>query len=423
MAGSPPWPWARSGDIALFLTIALCLVVDFSGAGILLAYMVLVGVSRFGLVVQSFRNFTSEFRRSDTGHMYILLGALTVLAAALSLYHREWGEFEVAAKRFIVAYVVVNLVWNYSSRFVLAAVTCGAALACGLAVFDVYVLHVAKADGSTNSIRFGMLAALFSVLALCGWLFANASRGTLFFYAAGSILGLWAAMLSGSRGALLAIPLMLVAPTVRLAMAWRPWKMIALAGYVLAAAFFLVVNTGGLRSSSESAITEIGDPSEVNEKPADRSTSIRRDLLFFALDQFRENIWLGVGSSGWDSAIREAMGDPDSPYRFRTPFNQAHNQFVNDLAKGGMLRAAFGVLLIAVPFLIFLRAHPVSDRDQTMPSLLGLVTVVGFAAFSMTESVMVLSLTASIYSVLVFYLLGAKEDRWSKPAPDRSDRL
>ena len=128
----------------------------------------------------------------------------------------------------------------------------------------------------------------------------------------------------------------------------------------------------------------------------------------------------GVGNAGWAAAIDPLFLSDQLAVRF----NQAHNQFANDFAKGGLVRGLAGIAFILVPLLLFLRSKPLADREESLPALLGLITCIGFAAFSLTESVMILNLPAAIYCILTFYLMAAKMPLWQKPAgwPDRIDR-
>ncbi|MDW6025035.1 O-antigen ligase family protein [Mesorhizobium sp. BAC0120] len=413
----------RCGNPIVFLTLVLSLVINIGAGGLLLLYLAALAlVSRLRLVVQSFRNFTLEFCRSDIGRMYLVVSGLTLIVLFLSFYHREWGELEVALKRFFIAYVVVNFIWKYSTRLILDGAAVGALLACVVAVVQVVWLGADRAEGPTNAIRFGMIAALFSAVSLAGAMFSIESRVHSMFYGAAGFGGLVATFFSGSRGALLALPFMLAPLALRLVSAWS-WRRLALLFAYILVAFALFVSDGGkLRTRTETALIAMGLPQETaaghegQSAQEDQSAHIRRALLVAAFDLFRKNVWLGAGYLGWTEAIAGANSSPNPEDRLKANFNQAHNQYANDLAKGGLLRGAAGLAFVLVPLLFFLRARPFSDWPATMPALLGVIVVLGFGAFSLTESVMVLSLPASLYSLLVFYLLGAKEESWSKSA-------
>jgi O-antigen ligase len=263
-----------------------------------------------------------------------------------------------------------------------------------------------------------MLAALFSVVSLAGSMFSVQNRIRLILYGAGSFGGLAATILSASRGALLGLTFMLAPVALRLVRTWS-WRRLGLFfAYILVACALFALDGGKLRTRTETALIEMGEvglPAETATTPDDQSVTDdqsardRRALLVLSLDLFRKNVWLGAGYWGWTEAIAEVNARPNREDRLAPAYNQAHNQYANDLAKGGVVRGAAGLAFVLVPLLLFLRAQPFADLPATMPALLGLIVVLGFAAFSLTESVMILSLPASLYPLLVFYLLGAKE--------------
>jgi O-antigen ligase len=146
----------------------------------------------------------------------------------------------------------------------------------------------------------------------------------------------------------------------------------------------------------------------------------RARLLELSVELFRQSPLTGVGNAGWTAAVDPLFLSD----RFAVRFSQAHNQFANDFAKGGLVRGLAGIAFILVPLLLFVRSKPLADRQESLPALLGLITCIGFAAFSLTESVMILNLPAAIYCILTFYLMAAKPPHWRKPAgwPDQLDR-
>jgi hypothetical protein len=408
---------ARLGNPAAFTTLAFSLAVNFPSGLILLGYLALVtGTSRLRSIPQSFRNFNETFRRSDVGKTYIVLLVQTAAILFLAAYHQEFGETEIGLKRLLVAYVVVNFIWKYSFRLVLNAAALAALLACAVALVEVVYFGESRVGGPTNPIRFGMLAALFSIISLSGWMFAERSAPASILYCAGALGGGTALVLSGSRGAILALPVMLLPVIIRMGKGWSWSKFSMFAAYVAVVTAVFGLDVGSLSARSAQAVVDIGhavaamdDEKDPDAPIQDNSVHARQMLLNFAFKQFSQNILFGTGHNGWDRSIQT-----DATFQPIGDFNQAHNQIADDLAKGGLLRAVPGLLMILVPLSFFARSQPFADRLETIPALLGLITVVGFAVFSLTESVMVLSPTAIIYSLLLFYLLGAKEDAWVK---------
>ena len=120
---------------------------------------------------------------------------------------------------------------------------------------------------------------------------------------------------------------------------------------------------------------------------------------------------LGVGVKGWNDAVAELVNAPDPDDRLASPYNQAHNQYADDLAKGGIVRFLLGFLILFLPLYLFLKCEPFSGQKGSEFALAGVVICVGFMIFCLSESLMILSLTATVHTILVFYLLAACDAR------------
>ena len=73
------------------------------------------------------------------------------------------------------------------------------------------------------------------------------------------------------------------------------------------------------------------------------------------------------------------------------PYNQAHNQYADDLAKGGVVRLPLGLLLLGMPVYLFLRSHPFSDRKESPFALAGLIASSSFMVFCLSEALLLLA--------------------------------
>ena len=246
-----------------------------------------------------------------------------------------------------------------------------------------------------------MLAILFSGISLMALLFLQKPRWVFILLGLGAFAGLVAGFWSGSRGAIFTIPFMLL---LLLPPLWRRQrtKEISLFGLYAAVALALFLfDSGGSKVRSENFVSGLLEDSK------DQSVSVRKTLLFMSLGMFREHPLLGVGNSGWDREISRAMQPNETGSILQQSYNQAHNQYLNDFAKGGIVRGVAGISLLAVPAFLFLRSKPFAGDGNSLAALAGLITCLCYALFCLTESVMSLSLTATIYTLLVCYLIAA----------------
>ena len=94
------------------------------------------------------------------------------------------------------------------------------------------------------------------------------------------------------------------------------------------------------------AYTKIGELVDGRQSATDGSVGDRTKLLLLSYRLFREDPLLGVGMRGWNEAVARLAMAPDPSDRVTIPYNQAHNQYADDLAKGGIVRFLLGFLVL-----------------------------------------------------------------------------
>ncbi|MFA9563194.1 MAG: O-antigen ligase family protein, partial [Acidimicrobiales bacterium] len=155
-----------------------------------------------------------------------------------------------------------------------------------------------------------------------------------------------------------------------------------------------------------------------------RSTSIgaRFEMWRSAAGGFRSEPLLGIG---WGNLRGRFNADVDAGVRVPriAQYNHAHNQFISSTASGGIVGLVTLLALLGVPGIFFARA--LLDRDAATSALgaAGLIVVVGFALFGLTEAILEKASPAVFYATTVA-LLTAQLDRrarshsGSEAAPD-----
>ncbi|MCV3243667.1 O-antigen ligase family protein [Mesorhizobium sp. ZC-5] len=427
--------FSLSANMAIVLTLALSLTVGFGGVGFVLAVLTVhILATRLEVISRSLGNFNRDFLLSDEGIVSVTIIAYVLAIILIAAYHVDnTREIETSLKLFLIGYFVVNCVEDYSLRAIFIGSAMGAVLACGYALYEVGFLGLERADGPTNAIRFGMMATLFSGLSLVALLFAPGPRRFSMLMTLGAFGGLLASFLSGSRGAIIAIPVLVLLLLPRI---WRRPRKSAisfLALYVATAMSLMMLDVGSLRLRAIAALDELqfeqeaevdvaaseGTAAVAGSEPValaqpvsmEESVRARQQLLALSFHMFRENPIFGGGGYGWEREAVRRMQPNETGMVLPTHFNQAHNQYANDFARGGLIRGFAGLALLGVPMFLFFRSKPFSDREGSVAALAGLMTCVAFSVFSLTESVMSLSLPVSVYAVLVCYLMAAKSAR------------
>lgn len=427
--------FSLSANMAIVLTLALSLTVGFGGVGFVLAVLTVhILATRLEVISRSLGNFNRDFLLSDVGIVSVTIIVYVLAIILVAAYHVDnTREIETSLKLFLIGYFVVNCVEDYSLRAIFIGSAMGAVLACGYALYEVGFLGLERADGPTNAIRFGMMATLFSGLSLVALLFAPGPRWFSILMTLGAFGGLLASFLSGSRGAIIAIPVLVLVLLPRIWRCPRKSAISFLALYVATAMSLMMLDVGSLRLRAIAALDELqfeqeagvdvagpeGTAAVAGPEPValaqpvsmEESVRARQQLLALSFHMFRENTVFGGGGYGWEREALRRMQPNETGMVLPTHFNQAHNQYANDFARGGLIRGFAGLALLGVPMFLFFRSKPFSDREGSVAALAGLMTCVAFSVFCLTESVMSLSLPVSVYAVLVCYLMAAKSAR------------
>lgn len=400
----------RDGNFSVFLTLALCMALPFGGMGIVAVVSVLnIAASRGKLVWEAVRLYFGPWLKSDAFRLNLLILLVTLAEFGLILHHGDGGsDIENQAKQYVAALAVLLTI----RRFPVGVVLWGAAIGCllgGLITLnDLFVLDLPRAEGPTNAIRFGMLAALLAMFAWIGVLFGRGGRWTRMFFLLATAAGVFALFASGSRGAVLALPAMLLLLVPRF---WQRSPGVAL----LAALVFMLFSVGlGLWQANTiraklSNLAQAAGTVVSGEAVEEKSARNRVEMLKLAGKLFLAHPVAGVGATGWEEAVAEQRRTSPPDAALDEAFNQPHNQYANDFAKGGLLRGLGGLAMLLLPLWYFLKRRPFGADEKAMAPLLGVITCVAFLVFGLTESVMDLSLTSSIYAILIFYLIGSAE--------------
>ena len=72
-----------------------------------------------------------------------------------------------------------------------------------------------------------------------------------------------------------------------------------------------------------------------------------------------------------------------------------------------------------MPLYLFLKHEPFSGRKGSEFALAGVVICVAFMIFCLSESLMILNLTATVQTIMVFYLLAACDARAARNRGNR----
>ncbi|USX21928.1 O-antigen ligase family protein [Oxalobacteraceae bacterium OTU3REALA1] len=297
----------------------------------------------------------------------------------------------------------------------LCATTVTAAL---LAIYQTLTgIEYGRAVGFTHhAITFGNLALASGLMGLCGM---AAFRGTRLAWlpVVALLCGMVASILSGSRGGWLALPLAMI-PLVYYGRHLFGRRLRVVCGLMLALlAVACLVPAIGMAGRIGVAVDEVQRYLSLGD--ATTSVGIRLELWKASIIMFSEHPWLGVGRDDFHTVLNALADAGRLQQGPALEFSSSHNDLLHCLATGGVLDASLLLLLYIMPLRYFVAQLRRPDQGQHPLALAGLVVVVAFMAFGLTDVMFWLMMTKVFYVMMVSSLIGMCLATQYTPPPRR----
>jgi O-antigen ligase len=382
------WIWRNGASAAAVAVtgLALWLPSGYSWGPVCLLLCALVTVNRWGPTV---RERLSDSRWAGLTVLIVLMALLWWINTGPQPGFKNFG----APAKYLLALPCL--------AFVLAAPPKPGVLWWGVAAGGIgggvtalvqrYGLHMDRALGYTNAIQFGDISLLFGLMALTALVLCwrHLSVMQRMALAAGCILGLTGSLLSQSRGGWLALPLVWLAWLVGL---WRGkgwhagWRLLAGLTVLLALAAGLLAVLQLPEIEQRVALVRIQAQAYEQNGQADTSVGQRLAHWRVALIMGRERPMLGWGSGYTAEKARLVATGVGNPAILT--FEHAHNEWLDMLARRGLIGVALLGAWFVLPILIFSPRWR-SAVDGSAPVLavrmVGLLLPVSYLGFGLTQ--------------------------------------
>ena len=273
-----------------------------------------------------------------------------------------------------------------------------------VAIYQVFgPLNLPRAIGSVHPILFGDMALIMGVMSLAGvgWWHQQRRWMAVVPYCA-FVAGLGASALSLSRGGWVALPLLglvLIWYSIRY-LSCKKLVYVLTMTFLLIGAIYLIPQTR-VQNHVELSIDNIDqylNSTDANDPLRETSIGLRFEMWKAAWLIFSDHPVIGVGWGDYQLKTME-LADEGLINRLVPKFYHPHNQYLSALAKGGVLGFLSMFSLLLFPGIIFYKYMHIKYKDEiNRMALAGLLFVVGFACFSLTESILERSRTIIFYS-------------------------
>lgn len=369
-------------SIALFLFFWLSLLLP---SGYSLGAALLLAISLYHLA----KNRPPTLPYGDRPLVAVFAAYFALCAASVAWHGGKVSELDIALRFLLAIPVFMLLRANPPGAAALwGGIALGSIGGGAYAAWQFAVLEIARPGGHTNPIQFGNLCVVFAMLCLSSLSWAKAqprARAWTALMMAGAVSGLMGAILSGSRGSWIAVPLCTVFLLAFSGRAARRYQLASLAGAALLVMLAAVSYKGlGLEQRLQQTVSEARGYFESGS--ADNSVGGRLEMWRTGLRIAAEKPVFGWGSEGYQQrkAALVAAGLAD-PYVMQ--HSHAHNEFIDAMVKRGALGLAALLALYLVPLRFFARALRRADSAPVRPYALGGVLVIAcYMAFGLTQA-------------------------------------
>lgn len=347
-------------------------------------------------------------------------GALALLALATWNTWRKQLSFSRPFFSLVVLFLLMAFVWgssfdagdwwihsDYFLKYLLATlalccavglgvagmyavwgIVAGAAGAAAIAAYQMFYLHLDRANGFTNAIQFGGIALFLGFACFVIAIFFRREwrwwkTATVAFC---GVLGLAASMLSETRGAWLAIPL------IFLFLAWVRYRLqgtktLLKEGGAVLALVLAVMALGYEKIETRVAEAVQETQAYFEQGEADSSVGQRWDHWRLAWEMGLDAPWTGWGNQGYQIEKQKRVKHGDAAVTTGS-YGHAHNEMLDMFARRGLVGLLALLAFYAVPFWGFFRQiRWNSEREDLQNCLasLGMMLPVCYLAFGFTQ--------------------------------------
>ncbi|RYY02226.1 MAG: O-antigen ligase family protein [Gammaproteobacteria bacterium] len=259
-----------------------------------------------------------------------------------------------------------------------------------------------RPGGFINPIQFGDIALLLGILLLSGiqYLPIRTKHNCLMtIYLFAAAMGITASFLSWSRGGWLAIPIVGLVFLKRCNFSLNKKSLF----YLIIILIFSIILIHFLPDDNFLKARFVQTESEITDfyrgKTDVNSVSTRFKMWHVGISAFKDAPFVGWGDL---ASIKENYSAYWKDLNELNNYNHLHNEYIDELAKRGLIGFFSLMVLYFIPLMFFLRMSKYSVHNMALFSTAGIVLILSCMMFGLTQVFMIHNSGATIF---VFYLV------------------
>lgn len=349
---------------------------------------------------------------------YVFMSALLVYFLAqclVNLIHGEdISEFDLAT-RFLAGALVLVFTRRYIVSFgvFFFAVALGSVATGLLALYQMVQGTGGRVTSFDNPIHYGNGALALALVCSAGLVWSVQARNRVLWsllLLAGFVLGLYASLMSGTRSGWVAAPVIVAVFAYTFFPSFQRHKVaVLIAAALLLLVTVIIVQVESVTQRTAVAVEEFQD--YFAEGRNYTSVGLRLDMWKSGLTAFSDNPLVGVGPSGYD-VVEQKLIEQGQVHPGIAPFRHLHNQYIDAMAKGGIVGLAAYLYLLLAPFILFMRRVHSSDQVTRALALGGALFISTHAVVNLTQSMLErnIGVMMFIFIPLIIWSVMAKRD-------------
>ena len=338
-----------------------------------------------------------------------VVGAFTLYFAftvAMLLLHPGAGSGSLEKPlRMMLGVSALGLVLAFKTerRYLWWGVAGGALLGALVVGIERFYFDISRPGGLSNAITTGDLLLLYGLLGLAGAIDRRGTSDSLWL-GAGALAGFAGSLITGTRGGWVALGMAaIVFALYGQAMRSRRARALVAGSFALVALSYFVPQTG-VRERVGQGVADV--TAYYDGGSAFSNIGIRLELWKGALMLIQERPLLGMHHRGAKLEMARLVeeGKLDAVV---LPAEHFHNDALHVLVVGGLAGLFAWLSTLAAPLVFFSRALRTPERgDAFAAALAGMLVVLSYFAFGLTEVIFWSVKASMVYALGVFILMG-----------------
>ena len=262
-------------------------------------------------------------------------------------------------------------------------------------------------------IHLGNISMIIGLMCFAGWRWAisrlHYQKWWFALIMLGGISGMAGSVLTGTRGAWLAVPIVLVIYLLDLAyyLRWSAFKVVGFAVTALLLTLIIAYQNPIIKSRFALAVKEtqlfFNPTTDLTQKAADTSVGQRWLMWSNAAHMIGLKPWLGWGKKGYLEHKNQRILDGEILPQI-AKYTDAHNDYLDALVKRGVIGLTSLLALFLLPLLMFTKVLMRGHLERHGYALSAAVMIIGYAVSGLTCTFMTINMNVMFYSITTLLL-------------------